>query len=340
MTRTLAVATDVVELPVDGSGKKTGFALAASGLYIPASVLTDDAGATIDTAIAILAGTEKGIVTRSFVQGPTPVTASGSLVTVGSTVTSPVVAAANATITLSGTYAPVAGTTLVFEASDDNGTTWFPVACAREDSGLSENSHYLVSSQAVMWTTACPGFTHLRARLAGTGLTSGALTVRITSGTLPFEPTVSAVQQQMPRTMVSYWAESVSMTATDTVVSFTGQRGGVALAASATIAPASGKILVIQGINFSTRNSTTTVANGKIRLRMSNTGAAITTSIQQIGGLRAGGVAGAVANEGVALGETWADGIEIPPGYSFGCSLLGDAATGTADVFIKGYEIG
>lgn len=66
MTRLLALATDFVQPPAGelGTAKKIAFALASSGLYVPASTLVDENGNTIDTAIAALAGTERGLVTR------------------------------------------------------------------------------------------------------------------------------------------------------------------------------------------------------------------------------------------------------------------------------------
>jgi hypothetical protein len=66
VTRLLAIANDFVQPPAAelGTAKKIGFSLAASGLYIPASVLVDENGNTIDSAIAALAGAERGVVTR------------------------------------------------------------------------------------------------------------------------------------------------------------------------------------------------------------------------------------------------------------------------------------
>lgn len=59
--------TDFVQLPIDSSGKKTGMKAATIGgatIYLPASVLYDEAGNAIDSAASRLAGTERGIASR------------------------------------------------------------------------------------------------------------------------------------------------------------------------------------------------------------------------------------------------------------------------------------
>lgn len=72
MTRLLVGGTDQVQLPADSTGKRAGFVKTAIGgagteIYVPASVLTDDAGNTLDSANSTLAiaGTERGLVVRN-----------------------------------------------------------------------------------------------------------------------------------------------------------------------------------------------------------------------------------------------------------------------------------
>lgn len=60
-----------------------------------------------------------------------------------------------------------------FEASDDGGTTWYPIALRRVDSGVTETSYTIVASQKVAWQGDVSGYTDFRVRLnpaiTGTG---------------------------------------------------------------------------------------------------------------------------------------------------------------------------
>jgi hypothetical protein len=74
MTRLLVSGTDEVRLPTDSTGKRAGFVKSAIGaagseIYLPTSVLVDDAGNTIDSAAAVPAGTERGLIVRP-ITGP------------------------------------------------------------------------------------------------------------------------------------------------------------------------------------------------------------------------------------------------------------------------------
>jgi hypothetical protein len=63
---------DRLTLPPDSTGKPTGMvpvAVAGGTLYLPASVMVDAAGNTIDSAAAAPAGTERGLVTRNIPSG-------------------------------------------------------------------------------------------------------------------------------------------------------------------------------------------------------------------------------------------------------------------------------
>ena len=114
----------------------------------------------------------------------------GTITTSTSAVTTGAIGiAGNATISISGTYAGVNAT---FEASDDGGTTYFPISAVREDTGIAETTTgVLTANTSRIWTTAAPGFTNIRVR--ATAYTSGTANVRISPGSYPFEPNVSAV---------------------------------------------------------------------------------------------------------------------------------------------------
>src|SRR5205085_1046931 len=78
--------------------------------------------------------------------------------------------------------------TINFEASDDSGTTWYPVVAARED-GTGQDSVLGLSITALydkMWIAAAGGVTHFRVRCSV--FTSGTLVVRLTPGPMLIEP--------------------------------------------------------------------------------------------------------------------------------------------------------
>lgn len=62
---------------------------------------------------------------------------------------------------------------LNFEASDDGGTTWYPIALRRIDSGVTETTYTIVASQKIAWQGDIAGYTDFRVRLnpaiTGTG---------------------------------------------------------------------------------------------------------------------------------------------------------------------------
>jgi hypothetical protein len=112
------------------------------------------------------------------------ITAATSVVTSGD-----ISRAANVTIGIFGTYA---GVNAAFEVSPDAGTTWFPVGCTREDSGINETTTgVLPANTARMWTTGAPGFNRIRVR--ATAWTSGTANVVLLPGAMPFEPLTAAV---------------------------------------------------------------------------------------------------------------------------------------------------
>jgi hypothetical protein len=110
----------------------------------------------------------------------------GTITTSTSTVAASATSYGNASITISGTYAGVA---IVFEASDNSGTTYFPIQAQRESDGQVVAADVLASNASVMYCVDLPGTTNVRVR--ATAYTSGTANVRITPGGMPFMPTVS-----------------------------------------------------------------------------------------------------------------------------------------------------
>lgn len=69
--------------------------------------------------------------------------------------------------------------TLNFEVSDDDGTTWYPVALRRTDSGVQETTYNIVASQKVSWQRNIAGFTTFRVRLNAAITGSGTANLRL-----------------------------------------------------------------------------------------------------------------------------------------------------------------
>jgi hypothetical protein len=96
-----------------------------------------------------------------------------------------VAAAGNATITIN--TAAFVGF-LTFEASDDGGMTYYPIAAAREDAtGQDQTVIYNITAlYQRIWLVALAGVTHFRVRCSS--FTSGTAVIRITPGPLLVEP--------------------------------------------------------------------------------------------------------------------------------------------------------
>lgn len=94
----------------------------------------------------------------------------------GGTVSASVSQYSVATITLKGTYS---GLTIVFEASDDGGTTWFAIQASDASApNTASSSVTLADNSTKMYNVTLPGVTNFRIR--STAYTSGTLNVRIT----------------------------------------------------------------------------------------------------------------------------------------------------------------
>lgn len=137
--------------------------------------------------------------------GATLATGTGTVAALASTYAAAVPTAGNATISISGTYTMAALTQLVFEATDDpagiSSSTWFPIIGSRVDGTGVEYQTVpgLVPANTVRaWDFGIPALTALRVRVAGAALTSGAVTVRISSGSLLYDPAPSVISRPAP----------------------------------------------------------------------------------------------------------------------------------------------
>lgn len=270
--------------------------------------------------------------------GGTLVVGTGAITTATTVVSAVTATAGNVTITISGTHA---GINVTFEASDDSGTTWFPIGAVREDSGIAESSSgVLPANTARMWTTGAPGYTNVRVR--ATAFTSGSGTVRISQGTMPFETQVAAVMQAPTKTL--FGAETLeagtALTTTSALMSLIPQRSGTAAGAATSIAITAGKTLRIQAISFFVTNAATAaIIRGTMNLRYNPTGAttAASTSVAQ---LSSGSNVTTAQASGASAELTFADGLDLAGGTAgtFGVSVIGNAAGGLSWVSITGYE--
>lgn len=208
MTRILVQGTDQVQLPPDSTGRRAGFVKTAIGsagseLYLPTSVLVDDAGNTIDAGIAQLgaAGTERGLVVRAAgmvnVRGA-PLTAQTLNVVAATPVTGTgldVSSAGNVTFTVKNTVAGTAyvgNPVIVFEQSDDN-VSWSPLQVVRADTGVVATSHTVAAlgaNGALMFDAGAEGVNWVRVRVT-TAQTTNGMTITTTPGGMPFSPAVS-----------------------------------------------------------------------------------------------------------------------------------------------------
>jgi hypothetical protein len=152
---------------------------AAAAAQLPATL----GQKTMANSLGVVIASDQSAVT---VIGSQPAATTGTITTATSTVAAAVTNYGNATVTVSGTHA---GITINFEASDDGGTTYYAVQVQRESDGVPLSSIALTANSATMYTVACPGFTHVRVRASA--YTSGTGNVRISPGSMPFEPVVS-----------------------------------------------------------------------------------------------------------------------------------------------------
>lgn len=189
------VVADAVQLPPDGTGKREGHFrvnIGGTDIYLPASVLTDTAGNSIDGATALLAGTERGLIVRAITQGGslTPVTGS---ITAATSVIGPMAVAAAGNITVTIATGTAVGVRAVFESTNDGGpTNWYSDPGQRSDNNNVEiDTGVLAAGTLRMWNFAAEGITHFRVR--ATAWTSGSAAVVITAGSGYFQPVVSAV---------------------------------------------------------------------------------------------------------------------------------------------------
>lgn len=83
-------------------------------------------------------------------------------------------------VTINGTYATASA---VFEGSDDNGTTWYPVQASRDDSPTVETGYTTLTNVTRSWQVNNPGLDSMRIR--STAVASGTANLRISVSAAP-----------------------------------------------------------------------------------------------------------------------------------------------------------
>lgn len=113
--------------------------------------------------------------------------ATGTLTNVTDTVAASVSMYSAVTVTIKGTYG---GANMIFEVSDDSGTTYYSQQATRSDSFTVSTTTGVLTNTTRMYNAIVAGVTNFRIRL--TAITSGSVTVRITATADPmvFSPTI------------------------------------------------------------------------------------------------------------------------------------------------------
>jgi hypothetical protein len=177
----VAIASNQSAVPVSGT------VTANAGTGFPSANANGQA-TSANSAPVVLASDQSALP----IIGYKPSAVTGTLTTTsgaGSTVSASCAQAGSAAISINGTYTNVA---LVFEASDDGGTTWYTVVAHRSDSITTGNGYNPASSTAqnlysasLLFRVAVATYTTVRVRCNNYG--SGTVNVRITLSAMPFE---------------------------------------------------------------------------------------------------------------------------------------------------------
>lgn len=240
----------------------------------------------------------------------------------------------NVQITVSGTYVGA----LMFEASPDGGTSWYPQAATREDTMKPEFLTATLTNLTATWQADLAGFNRFRVRMPTR--TSGTAVILIDYGAHPFMPSVGSVPHQPPGAIpVNFFTDSIAMVATAaTLVNLAATRDLAAPgAATATQTVPTNKTFRPLGFTVSHTSGTAAVRRVIFRLVAVKTGTAVAGSASLLTVISVN----PVATIGAA-GDNQVSGAILPelgPGYSFGVTAHLDAAAAGSTVSISLYGI-
>lgn len=201
------MADGFVQVAPDSTGKKVD----ASELTVNAQTVerqrvvigdpTSDVGLG-NVQNSAIAGTEYGLVTRNIpggtqtIQGVQDASTSGNIIA-STTVVGPLAVKQRNVVTISirGTYA---GVTFIIEASDDNGTSWYPLQSIDNNTGQAASTWTPGTNASASYDSAIGGFTHVRVRATAWG--SGTAVVTLTAQSFAYDPVVAALSQGLAAT--------------------------------------------------------------------------------------------------------------------------------------------
>jgi hypothetical protein len=278
------------------------------------------------------------------------------------------------------TYNPVSSAftagTVVFEASDDGGTTWYSLVGERGGQQFTPDISYILNAQQQNWTFTTLGFTNFRTRLSVAILGSGTANFHVyalqeltdacqtvgqgfgkflhmnidgnpsglvadvqAKGTQGIDALMVQNFKDAGRNYVSFTIQNGAGATSETLLSFVQNKQGTNTAAVTSYTVTSGKTLRITAISVSVRSAAAAVAWVRLALRHATGGATTNASpiAFQVPEVNTGN---ATSGAGAAIVVPIPDGIEFFGNgtQSIGMSQLAQATTNIINVTVYGYE--
>lgn len=278
------------------------------------------------------------------------------------------------------TYNPVSSAftlgTIVFEASDDGGTTWYGLNGERGNQSFVPDNGYILNAQQQTWQFSVGGFTNFRVRLSvaitgsgtanfkaltlpavtdasqtvGSGLgkfmhvtidggNTGLVADVTAKGTQGAEALTTQDYKDSGRTYLTFTATAAAGVTSEALFSFSQNKGGTVTASVSSYTITSGKTLRIQSVAISVKAGAAAVPFSRCILRSNTAGATIATSNVVYNFGETFGPA-ATTNTGGQAFINFPDGLEIAGNgtISIGVSHLDQATTNVINFTLCGYE--
>lgn len=278
------------------------------------------------------------------------------------------------------TYNPVSSAftlgTIVFEGSDDGGTTWYALNGERGNQSFVPDNGYILNAVQQTWQFSVGGFTNFRVRLSvaitgsGTanfkaltlpGVTDASQTVgsglgkfmhvTIDGGNTGLVADVTAKGTQgaealtvqdykdSGRTFVTLTATGVAGVTSEALFSFSQNKGGTITASVSSYTITSGKTFRIQSVALSVRAGAAAVPFSRCILRSNTAGATVVGSNVVYNFGEVFGISATIGVGGNGF-VNFPDGLEIAGNgtISFGVSHLDQATTNVINFTLCGYE--
>jgi hypothetical protein len=124
------------------------------------------------------------------------------------------------------------GGALIFEVSDDAGTTWYPIQGVRADSFTAETGYTIVASTKRSWQFDVAGYTNIRARVNPVITGTGTANLRLQATRADSEPAVVAGLATGSNLIGKVGVDQTTPGTTDSVTVATGQGAGAVIGAT------------------------------------------------------------------------------------------------------------